>query len=256
MPQLSVDHAPHADHDVLLVSAWVAGDVDANEQQRAEALIASCADCAQLADDLRAIAAALPASGIPARPRDFRLTDADAYGARRAGPRWSLDALRSALRPAGAGLATLGIAGLLLAGVSGLGGPGQQILSNFGSSVSVPAAGAGNAYDRGSTASSGAQPVSGAPAAAAGPSTATASPASSAALGPEVVSTPPPSAVVAASPGSDKSLTSGAGLGPTPPPATPSGPSPLFVGSVAALVIGLALLLAGRLSRGRADAGG
>jgi hypothetical protein len=247
MPQLPADHAPHADHDALLVSAWVAGDVDANERRRAEALIESCTDCAQLAADLRAIAAALPASGVPARPRDFRLTDADLHGVRKTGPRWSLDGLRRALRPAGAGLATLGIAGLLLAGLTGLGGPGQRILSNVGSPVSAPAAG-GAGYGEQSGASA-AGPVPAASGAAGGPSAASASPASSPALGPEVVSTPPPSAAATGSPGSDKNLDSGVGLGPTPPPAAPAGPSPLVVGSVAALVVGLVLLVAGQLVR-------
>lgn len=251
MPRASTD-ATHADHDTLLVSAWVAGDADAAERTRAERQVETCADCAQLATDLRAIAAALPASAVPARPRDFRLTDADLHGGGRFGSRWSLGAVRRALRPAGAGLATVGIAGLLLAGVTGLGAPGQRILSTVGSPVSAPAAGSANGYDDRSGGSSGQAGPAASDGAGGAPTTASGAPKSSAALAPEVASTPQPSAATG-SPGADRNLDSGALIGPTPPLEPPSGPSPLVVGSVGLFAVGVVLLVVGHLVRRRVD---
>ena len=87
------------------------------ELETAAALVATCASCAALHRDLRAIAAALPELPAPRRTRDFRLTPAQAASLRPAGwrrilapfagPRFAFAA------PLGSGLAALGIAGIL-----------------------------------------------------------------------------------------------------------------------------------------------
>jgi hypothetical protein len=232
-------HLPeHAAHDELLISAFVAGDADAGDRARADRLIGECVDCRRLADDLRAIALALPDATVPARPRDFRL---DASSARRSRRRlaWSLDSLRRGLRPAGATLATLGIAGLLIAGVSGLGGTTGAIPSTVGNSVSAPAAGQDSAAG-GDRDGSGAGLIA-SPAASAAPSPAR----------PEVAATLVPGATPreVRTGGSTPGGAAGFEVGPIPPPAAPQGPSPLVVGSVGVLAVGLALLVASLLVR-------
>ena len=79
----------HDRHDRLLVAALADGDVDAltpDERTRAVAQVAACRQCADLHADLAALAAATPHAAIPARPRDFTLTPADA--ARLRPPGW------------------------------------------------------------------------------------------------------------------------------------------------------------------------
>lgn len=122
--------AAHAAHDRELVARAAAGDLDAAEVTTAEALVAQCPDCAALAADLRALAAAVQELGSdPSRkpvraPRDFRLTDADATRLRRRGvPGLAAagEAVRRRGRALGGALAALGIAGILLAtGMPGL----------------------------------------------------------------------------------------------------------------------------------------
>jgi len=121
MPHLAASR--HADHDRLLVAAYAAGDAAGTELDAAQAQVAACPECAALHHDLRSIAAALPALPPPARSRDFRLTPGQAAALRPpawrrllepfAGPRFAFAG------PLGTGLATLGIAGLLLAGSLG-----------------------------------------------------------------------------------------------------------------------------------------
>jgi len=192
------DHPGHADHDGLLISAFVAGDLDERERARAEGLLAACSDCRRLAADLRSISAVLPFAAAPRRTRDFRLTEGQMSG--RTDVRSAFDRLRARLRPAGAALTTIGIAGLLLAGVSGLTGnaaASPTILSNVGNPVGQPAFG----------------------------------------FVPETGSTPGPVASAAAG-GETRDA-----AGPTPSGApAPPGPSPLLVGSIALLGIGLVLL--------------
>ncbi|HYO43243.1 MAG TPA: hypothetical protein VES19_08610, partial [Candidatus Limnocylindrales bacterium] len=83
-----------------------------------------CAGCAGLHHDLRAIALALPALPAPVRTRDFRLTSEQAASLRPSGWRRLLAPLagpRFAFAgPLGTGLATLGIAGFLIAGSVGM----------------------------------------------------------------------------------------------------------------------------------------
>ena len=121
MPHLP---ASHADHDPLTIAAYAAGDATGPELDDALALVAACPDCAALHHDLRAIAAALPALPAPARTRDFRLTPGQAASLRPAGWRRLLAPFAgprfSFAGPLGAGLATLGLAGFLVAGSFGV----------------------------------------------------------------------------------------------------------------------------------------
>ena len=138
--------ASHADHDPLAIAAYAAGDATGPELDDALALVAACPDCAALHHDLRAIAAALPALPAPVRTRDFRLTPEQAASLRPAGWRRLLAPLagpRFAFAgPLGTGLATLGIAGLLVAGSVGM---------PLGGAASAPAGDGGSpdaeAYD-------------------------------------------------------------------------------------------------------------
>jgi len=116
--------ASHADHDLLSIAAYAAGDATGSDLDDALALAAACADCAALHHDLRAIAFSMPALPAPVRTRDFRLTPDQATSLRSpawrrllaplAGPRFAFAG------PLGTGLATLGIAGFLLAGTVGM----------------------------------------------------------------------------------------------------------------------------------------
>ena len=114
-------HLPpsHADHDPLAIAAYAAGDATGPELDDALALVAACADCAALHHDLRAIASALPGLPAPARSRDFRLTPEQAASLRPAGWRRLLAPFAGPkfafAGPVGAGLATLGLAGILVA---------------------------------------------------------------------------------------------------------------------------------------------
>lgn len=124
-------YLPHTspDHDEDLVARLAADDLSADEREGrlARAWVAECPACAELVADLRAIAAATAALPPPRRTRDFRLTEADAARLRPAGWRGLVGRFGSPTfaftRPLAAGMATLGIAGLLLATIpSGLGG--------------------------------------------------------------------------------------------------------------------------------------
>src|SRR5688572_29205323 len=70
----------HDAHDSVLVAALAADDLVGTERDQALDLTRSCSDCALLHDDLRAIARATASAPPPIadRPRDFRLTPADA----------------------------------------------------------------------------------------------------------------------------------------------------------------------------------
>jgi hypothetical protein len=113
----------HADHDPILVAAFAADDLAASDRDLAADLVRSCAECALLHDDLRALARATKAAPPPvaARPRDFRLTPADAARLRPAGWRRLAAAFGQPRagwsRNLGVGLATLGLAGLLVGNV-------------------------------------------------------------------------------------------------------------------------------------------
>ncbi len=112
--------ARHAAHDRELVAAYADGSIDPKESPIADALVASCADCAALDADLRALAGATRAMSTPPRPRDFTLTPDDAARLRPAGWRRFIAGIgtsRDALsRPLAIGLTTLGLVGVLIAG--------------------------------------------------------------------------------------------------------------------------------------------
>lgn len=114
---------PHARHDRYLVAALAADDVEPMVRVDAEALVASCHDCAELLADLRSIAVATAALPMVPRTRDFRISAADAARLRPRGWRALLDALGGARasfsRPLATGLTTLGIVGLLVSTVPG-----------------------------------------------------------------------------------------------------------------------------------------
>lgn len=122
MPHVSDVRATSPDHDrhdLLLVAALAAGDLAATDRDHALTLTRSCAECAELHDDLLAIARATASvPPIAARSRDFRLTPADAARLRPAGLRGLVarfaGAPRAVTRPLGAGLAAIGLVGLLI----------------------------------------------------------------------------------------------------------------------------------------------
>lgn len=118
MPYRANALSDHARHDQLLVAQLAAGDdLDPDARAMARALIDGCAECRLLADDLGLLARAIAAEPAPTRPRDFRLTPAQAERARGS---W-LERLATRLRlPDGALLrplagATLALGMLLIA---------------------------------------------------------------------------------------------------------------------------------------------
>jgi hypothetical protein len=134
--------ARHALHDEELVAAFAADDVDdPADVERARSFVDRCAMCRELHDDLRQIRSATQGSGSAAQraatmtaPRDFRLTLEDAARLRPGSPIARLSSqlgwggrLRLGVatfgRPLGAGLATLGVAGLLIGSLALSGSP-------------------------------------------------------------------------------------------------------------------------------------
>lgn len=109
----------HTAHDRLLIANLIDRSIDEAERARAEELLAACRECEQLFDDLVALSAATRSMAVPARPRDFTLSAADAERLRVRGWRRLLSAIGSSRdafsRPLALGLTTLGIAGLLFA---------------------------------------------------------------------------------------------------------------------------------------------
>jgi hypothetical protein len=125
----------HVQHDPLLVASLAAGDLAGADRDHAAAQIASCADCALLHADLIAIARATAVLPPAVAPRDFTLSPEQAAALRPTGWR-RLVAAMSGSRPLmsrqlGIGLATIGLAGLLVSVL-----PTVQL----GSSAALPAA--------------------------------------------------------------------------------------------------------------------
>jgi anti-sigma factor RsiW len=124
MPRLSgvmTDLSPesdHASHDTILVSSLADHSLSDGERAAAEALVATCSQCADLHADLLALRAATRAMPTLARPSDYTLTEGDAARLRSGGWRRFVAILgtsRDALsRPLAVGLTTLGLAGLLV----------------------------------------------------------------------------------------------------------------------------------------------
>jgi len=105
----------HTGHDLLVVAKA------ADRGGHLPPELAACADCQRLHADLLIVRAALPTAAVPTRPRDFSLTPADAARLRRTGWRGWLAGIGGSrdvvTRPLAIGLTTLGLAGLLVAGL-------------------------------------------------------------------------------------------------------------------------------------------
>jgi hypothetical protein len=138
----------------MLIVRLFGGDVDESERARALDRMADCAECAGLFADMGSIAAATVAMPVPARPRDFALTEADAArlngGRDGAGRAWF--GLRRSL---GGALAALGLAGVvLMSALSVVGGGAATLdqsnaaapesLSGLAAAPQVPAADGSN----------------------------------------------------------------------------------------------------------------
>jgi hypothetical protein len=110
----------HAQHDPILVVSLASGDLATADRDFATAssLVESCADCARLHDDVLAVARATKALPPAVRTRDFRISPEQAAKLRPAGWRRFVAGLAAPgglfSRQVGVGLATLGIAGLLV----------------------------------------------------------------------------------------------------------------------------------------------
>jgi hypothetical protein len=154
----------HAQHDLVLVAAHAAGDVTPAERATAEALLAACPDCRELADDLRAIAAATAAMPAPVRTRNFTPRPEDAARLRPRGWRRLAAALGTGrlelTRPLAPVLMTLGVVGLLVSGLpllqasaGGLGSTGAASQRVDAASSAAPAPAAAAAASPGPTAS-------------------------------------------------------------------------------------------------------
>jgi hypothetical protein len=274
---MPADPRLHATHDPELVAAYAAGDATGSDLAAAEGLVAGCADCATLHRDLRAIMAALPRVPAPVRRRDFRLTPEQAAAIR---PPSRFDRILGPLAgarfafagPAGAGLAALGLAGILLSGGLNVQPPSSAA---GGNAAAGPESGAvtslAGAKDAGSAAPSMAfgptgpadrvvpSPAPSMVAAPASPAASSAPPSGFMAIRPGPTASDgmvdngvgplPPSpggAIAAASappvapPASDEAAAGGASMAITPPPSSTSPVAALGIGLVVA-----GLLLAG-----------
>ena len=148
----------HVQHDPLLVASLAAGDLAGTDRDRANAQIATCLDCAELHADLILIARATAALPPAVAPRDFTLTPQQAAALRPGGWR-RLAAAISGSRPLmsrqlGIGLATIGLAGLLVSTLPSiqLGGSSAAAPAPQGAApAAVPAAGAAASAGGGET---------------------------------------------------------------------------------------------------------
>lgn len=241
----------HLSHDRLLIANLVDRSVGADDRARGEAQLAACRDCAQLLADLLAISEATRSLPVPARPREFVLSPADAQRLRDRGWRRILSAIGSSrdmfTRPLAVGLTTLGMAGLLVATIPGA-LTGNQALTSVGAATGGAAANRETAADQSSAAPS---------AAAAGPAAAEAAAPST---GPEFVAPAPAASIGVANatdgPESDRLF---AGIGESSPlagepqgqasidlhgkrlAAEAPGPSPLVLVALVLLLVGLGL---------------
>ena len=173
----------HATHDELLIASLLDRSPGDPDRERAEALVATCDDCAALNRDLVALSAATRALPTPTRPREFTLSADDAERLRPKGWRRLIVGFGSSRdlfsRPLAIGLTTLGLAGLLVATIPGV------LSGQGGASVALSSVersdGAAGTDPESSGASSQAQvaPAVG-PSAAPGPSAAALAPAAAA----------------------------------------------------------------------------
>jgi hypothetical protein len=265
----------HDRHDPLLVAALAGADLAATDRVHATHLIETCPDCASLHADLIAIARATAAVPPPitTRPRDFRLSPEQARRLRPSGWRRVLAAFAGPrlafTKPLGVGLATIGLAGLLLGNVS-LGSFGAMSASAPGYPATAAASGATSGSTRVNDMSTGDGAGSGF-GAEAGPGAS--APAASSAYAPAAMPSPAASAPAAsAAPASSAPFSSpdevrAVGLGKTTSPAATAppreavgagnparelapGPDLRTMIFVAAVLIGLGLLVLRRVARG------
>ena len=129
----------HEQHDPMLVVSLASGDLATADRDyaTAQSLVAGCSDCARLHDDVLAIAAATKALPPASRTRDFQISPEQAARLRPSGVRGVLARLTAPgglFSPQlGVGLATLGVAGLLIGSLGSI---------NIGlGSAAAPAAG-------------------------------------------------------------------------------------------------------------------
>lgn len=119
--EMTVSTSGHEAHDRLLIASLVDRSISDTERARAEQQLAACTACAQLHQDLVDLAAATRAMPVPARPREYTLSPADAERLRVSGWRRLIAAIGSSRdafsRPLAIGFTTLGLAGLLVATV-------------------------------------------------------------------------------------------------------------------------------------------
>lgn len=236
-------HDPnHASHDVVLIAGHAAGDLTDSERARAQSLLASCQECGQLRRDILGIASATRAlPNLASAPRDFRLQPQQAARLRRGGFLRSILApfggARSATRPMAAAFTSLGVAGLLV---------GAMLPGMLGGAAAGPA---GREQTLGAAAAPSQVP-------AAPPGSEVGGPVSSAGEDNEYgVKDGSPRATdsVAVLQGAGDGDGEDAGAGETPGRTTfVAPPSPIIVGSLALLAVGLslfALRFAGRRLR-------
>ena len=136
--------ATHATHDELLLARLYGSDVDERERGRALDQIASCRDCADLFADFGAIATATAALPVPPRPRDFKLTEADAARVGRRNAVWSIFDRLGRTKALGGAMMTAGLVGVVFVGALSVFAPGGSA-STAGApltNVAAPVAGA------------------------------------------------------------------------------------------------------------------
>jgi hypothetical protein len=108
----------HASHDATLVASLADHSLAASERSAAEALVATCAECASLRADLEILVAATRAMPTPPRPIDYTLTRGQAARLRPNPWRRLVAATGSTrdgiTRPLAIGLTALGLVGLLV----------------------------------------------------------------------------------------------------------------------------------------------
>lgn len=144
----SSDDAAHRRHDHVLIASLLDRTLAETERRRGEEQLAACTGCARLFDDLVALSEATRVLPTPARRREYTLSEADARRLQVGGWRRLLAAIGSSrdafTRPLAIGLTTLGLAGLLVAGMPAafLGVGGATSLSTVGNRAGEEAAGA------------------------------------------------------------------------------------------------------------------
>jgi anti-sigma factor RsiW len=267
--------APHAAHDTLLVAALADHSVAGREREAAEALVASCTECAALLTDLVALRTATQAMPTPARPRDYALTPDDVARLRPSGWRRFVAAFGTShdtfSRPLAVGLTTLGLAGLLVATIPSIlptgssaaaaptldavagaatgSGSSQEVGNGGGNLAPVPAASTGDTSVKGVAGPAAVPAVPAASAAGPAPVPTAIPDTAFGALHPDRTSPPPVAGgaavggAPAASPGSEPLTTQTAGRPSGTEADRATGPAPLVTLSGVLLVVGLGLFV-------------